>query len=301
MLQIKLISLYYYICQLYSTELRWQVQRFSNNNLAGQITDEELLTIYLFGVSCQEKYQLKSMYTYIQTHWLDWFPQLPSYQTFVSRLNRLSDSLPLLVERLSAQLLRETKANDKQLLVDSLPIITCSAKRVGKVAPRLTAKGYCASKDLYYIGCKLHLIGATRPQTRPIPQQAGLTPASIHDLTALRPVLPQFYDTTILADKAYSDQPLNKPLQQEQNTYILTPVKQVKGQCKHLQQFDHAHDSLLSQAVSARKQPLESFFNFLQQKTNIQIASKVRSCAGLIVHTLGKLAAALISLLLFNS
>ncbi len=225
MLQIKLISLYYYVCRVYSTDLRWQVQRFSNNNLAGQITDEELLTIYLFGVSCQEKYQLKSMYTYIQTHWLDWFPRLPSYQTFVHRLNRLCDALPLLVEQLSEQLLSQTQADVKRLLVDSLPIITCSAKRAGKVAPTLRAKGYCASKDLYYIGCKLHLIGAVRQHTLPIPQQAGLTPAHIHDLTALRPVLNQFYHTTILADKAYVDQPLNEHLQQKQNTCVLTPLK----------------------------------------------------------------------------
>lgn len=197
MLQIKLISLYYYVCQLYSTELRWQVQRFSPNNLAGHITDEELLTIYLFGVSCQEKYQLKSMYTYIHTHWLDWFPQLPSYQTFVHRLNRLADCLPWLVEALSGQLISATKANEKRLIVDSLPIITCSAKRAGKVAPTLTVRGYCASKDFYYIGCKLHVIGATRPQMLPIPQQVGLTPAPVHDLTALRAVLKQFHQTTL--------------------------------------------------------------------------------------------------------
>jgi len=77
------------------------------------------------------------------------------------------------------------------LLVDSLPIITCSAKRAGKVAPELTAKGFCNSKNLFNMGCKLHLLGARREQALPIPQHVGLTPANVHDLTALRPLLPQ--------------------------------------------------------------------------------------------------------------
>lgn len=297
MLQIKLIRLYYYVCQCYSTHLSWQVQRFSPNSLTGQITDEELLTIYLFAAAYQQKYQLKGMHRYIQEHWLDWFPSLCSYQTFVSRLNRLSDCLPLLVELLQEQLLSETGTNHNVLLVDSLPIITCSAKRAGKVAPTLTAKGYCSSKNLYYIGCKLHLVGARRQQALPIPQQVGITPASVHDLTALRPILPQLHQRFILADKAYADAPLNQQLQ-EQDTTIITPVKQVKGKSQPLIYFDKAHDNLFSKAVSAIKQPIESFFNWLIAKTNIQNAATVRSTKGLILHVYAKLAAALLTWLL---
>ena len=124
--------------------------------------------MYLFAVGYQQKYQLKSIYTYMQDHWQNWFPHLPTYQTFDSRLNRLADCLPLLVELLSEQLLPPPEPLDKQVLVDSLPIITCSAKRAGKIASQLTAKGYCASKDLYYIGCKLHLIAAQLPHSLPL-------------------------------------------------------------------------------------------------------------------------------------
>lgn len=294
MLQIKLIELYYYVCQCYTTQLRWQVQRFSANCFTGQITDEELLTIYLFCVAYQEKYQLKSIHRYIQEHWLDWFPTLCRYQTFVDRLNRLSDCLPLLVELLEQQLLQETGADSQMLLVDSLPIITCSVKRAGKVAPTLTSKGYCSSKDLYYIGCKLHLLGARRKQALPIPAQVGCSPASVHDLTALRPILPQLHQRFILADKAYADGPLNQQLQ-KQGTGIITPIKQVKGKSQALICFDKAHDDLFSKAVSTIRQPIESFFNWLNEKTNIQNASRVRSSKGLILHIYAKLAAALIS------
>jgi len=67
------------------------------------------------------------MHRYIQEHWPDWFPTLCSYQTFVDRLNRLSDCLPLLVGLLEEHLLKETGADRQVLLADSLPIITCSA------------------------------------------------------------------------------------------------------------------------------------------------------------------------------
>ena len=42
MLDLQLISLYYRICHYYSTQLGWQVQRFSPNSLGGSITDEEI-------------------------------------------------------------------------------------------------------------------------------------------------------------------------------------------------------------------------------------------------------------------
>jgi hypothetical protein len=46
------------------------------------------------------------------------------------------------------------------------------------------------------------------------------------------------------------------------------------------------------------RQPIESFFNWLIEKTTIQRASKVRSTAGLLVHLMGKIATAFIYLIL---
>ncbi|MHB1104890.1 MAG: hypothetical protein ACYCZ2_00890 [Lutibacter sp.] len=48
---------------------------------------------------------------------------------------------------------------------------------------------------------------------------------------------------------------------------------------------------LKAKAVSAIRQPIESFFNWINEKTQIQNASKVRSFKGLIVHIFGKLPA----------
>ena len=60
------------------------------------------------------------------------------------------------------------------------------------------------------------------------------------------------------------------------------------------------NEQLLSTSVSRVRQPTPSLFNWIQEKTHIQVASKVRSSKGLMVHIFGKLAAALF-LLAFNS
>ena len=79
------------------------------------------------------------------------------------------------------------------------------------------------------------------------------------------------------------------------NSRILTPVKQKKGESKELRQFNKAADNLFSTAVSTIRQPIEGFFSWLVEKTDIQRASKVRSENGLILHVFGKIAAALVS------
>ena len=73
----------------------------------------------------------------------------------------------------------------------------------------------------------------------------------------------------------------------------MTPVKLVKGEGDLLRKFDKAANDLFSTAVSRIRQPIESFFNWLIEKTDIQRASKVRSENGLKVHVFGKVAAAL--------
>jgi hypothetical protein len=174
-----------------------------------------------------------------------------------------------------------------------MPIITCSHKRKARVALEMTDKGYCSTKGLHYFGVKLHLVAKRRANTLPLPEYIGITQASIHDLTALRPILLNIQDRNIIADKAYIDERLNQKLKTENNSQIITPIKDKKGMPKVLKQFDQAFNDLFSTAVSSIRQPVESFFNWLQQVTNIQIASKIRSSNGLITHVYGKIAAAL--------
>lgn len=105
---------------------------------------------------------------YISQHWIDLFPNLPSYETFVNRLNRISVLFLLLVSELSKDLDID-KSAFPVVLKDSMPIITCSHKRKLKVALNLIDKEDCSTKKLHYNGVKLHLLAKSRTQTLPLP------------------------------------------------------------------------------------------------------------------------------------
>jgi hypothetical protein len=62
-------------------------------------------------------------------------------------------------------------------------------------------------------------------------------------------------------------------------------------------QDSKAYNDLFSTAVSKVRQPIESFFNWLNEKITIQRALKVRSTKGLLIHTMGQIAIAFIYLI----
>jgi Transposase DDE domain len=290
-----LIKLYFHVCDKYKEQICWEVQRFSNNrHPAGIITDEELITIYLFCVGYSEKYKIKSMYRYIQSHWHCWFPKLPSYQAFNARLNNLWEAFAtLIIDFINS--ISVSSACLKVLLGDSFPVITCSHKRDGKVAPELTDKGFCATKGLHFYGVKVHVFGLRRISTIPFPQYLEVMPASVHDLPACRQVLENIQADSCIADKAYGDAGLARQMQAKNNT-LITPVKEKQKHSAEMKQRERAFNDLYNRAVSAIRQPIESLFNWINELTQIQNASKVRSANGLRLHLWGKLASALMLL-----
>jgi hypothetical protein len=292
MLINNLIRIYFHVCGKYKEQLCWEVQRFSNNSQpADIITDEELITIYLFCVAYEEKYKIKSMYHHIKNHWHSWFPILPSYQAFNARLNRLCDAFCVLMTEFFNSL---SVCSDKLkvLLGDSFPVITCSHKRRGKVATELTDKGFCATKKLHYYGAKVHMLGLQRPGTIPFPQYVEVTAASVHDLTALRNTLEITAVDACILDKAYADTELSKQMLKNNNV-LLTPMKDKRGWEAMFKQREQAFNDLFNTAVATVRQPIESLFNWINELTQIQNAAKVRSANGLKLHLYGKLAAAL--------
>lgn len=291
--QFRLIILYVFICDQFHKELRIHCQRFSNNNTP-EFTDEEVITIFLYGI-IQRRFEIKSIYNYTTDHLADWYPDLPSYEAFVQRLNRLSGIFPLLVERILDRF-SGTGLMPNVRLIDSFPVVMANAKRssCAKVAGEFANKGYCSSKKFWYYGVKVHISGIKRTGTLPLADFIGLTPASDHDLNAFRQISPYLENCKLFADMAYIDE-LEKQLLKEQNTDIHTPVKKKKGQ-----EFLELFDQLFSTGVSRVRQPIESLFNWIQEKTNVQMASKVRSYNGLMVHVFGRLTAAMF-LMVFNS
>jgi hypothetical protein len=51
---------------------------------------------------------------------------------------------------------------------------------------------------------------------------------------------------------------------------MLTPIKAIKGQTEQEKQRDKSYVDLFSSAVSSVREPIESLFNWLIEKTDIQ-------------------------------
>ena len=296
--EFKLIQIYMYICDLYDRELKYYCQRYGNNSNPA-FTDREIMTIYLFAGHCQKYFRIRDIYNFASECLSSRFPELPSYRTFNLRLNRLNEAFRVLSTGLISSFM-PADCNKGISLVDSLPIITCAGRnRQGKVAREITAKGYCSTKNMYYYGLKLHALTLRREGTIPFPKSLMVTPAEDNDLTVFKQARGDYIsDTVIFGDKIYSDfEYFNDDKKQNRNIEMYTPVKAIKGQSEQEKQRQKAYNDLFSTAVSKIRQPIESFFNWLNEKTTIQRAQKVRSTKGLLVHTMGKIAIAFIYLI----
>ena len=165
----------------------------------------------------------------------------------------------------------------------------------------IASLGYCSSKNLYYHGVKFHLLGKHQKDTLPTPCYLKVTTANIHDLTAIKMDLYKFKDSIIIGDKAYSDKS-TKNMLKEIGTEIHTPIKLSRSK-----KILDDSEKLYSKIVSSFRQSIEIIFSWINVKTGIQEASKVRSSKGLHVHIYGRFSAALFAYLfkydkyIFNS
>ena len=292
---LKLIKIYSIICDRFEKDLKYTCEGFSNN-YKKDLTDQEIMTIYLFAVQEEQRFSVKQIHKFACDYLLDWFPRLGSYAGFSNRLNQLSEAF----RRFSTSLFEDFLPSDcftDQSLLDSMPIITCSGKRNGKVAKDLIDKGYCSTKSLYYYGVKLHALAFRRLNRIPFPEEIQITPASMNDLTVFKEAWSEKINRNFFGDKIYINEDFFSELEQEKKSIMMTPIKGIKGQCQQIKNWDKAANDLFSTAVSRVRQPIESLFNWLIVKTDIQRASKVRSSKGLLIHLFGKIAAAFISLI----
>lgn len=299
---LELIKLYLYLCECYSTELCWYFQRFSPNTSPNnqKITDEEVLCIYFYCRIHENRHSKKDIHDFANRYMQSWFPNLPNYANFNVRLNQLQaiilGILPILLEFIEKQHIVKNIQEDI-LLIDAFPIMLCSGKRNGKVATEIADKTYCASKNAWYYGVKMHTVAKRVTKKLPLIDFISITKASENDLIAVKPILHKLVNKSIFADKAYSDIPLNIQLMKEQNTYIYTPVKLVKGESDQRRQFKKAADDLFSTAVSTVRQPIEALFNWINELTGLQNAAKIRATNGLLVHIFGAIAVCLFKII----
>jgi len=295
----KLIFIYCYICDCYDSYFSPICQRLSNNS-DPHLTDQEVITIFLYGLLVEKRTQITDIYDFADNYLRSWFPDLGTYQQFNYRLNKLHGVFPVLIELLIQYKMQKTHPENFVLyqdlivsVVDSMPVILAQGARSysAKVAPQYCNQTYSSSKKMYYYGVKLHVMGFKRFGKLPIPEYVGTTPASNHDLEVFKPQWEKLQNRAIFGDKAYANKDWEIWLAQNNNVHIYSPVKKKKGQ-EHLSFFQE----LYSTAVSQVRQPIESFFNWIIEKVGLQKASKVRSPEGLLVHVYGRFAAAMMAM-----
>jgi len=184
-------------------------------------------------------------------------------------------------------------ANQALAMIDTAPIEVCQPQHSqrSKAAKPFVSKGYCAAKKKYYIGVKLQIIAQGREHKLPLPVEFAIASASIHDLDIAKKTLPEseLENIDLYGDKAYKDKQFQLELFENKSLNIITPIKKKKGQT-HLTLFQNAANSI----HSSIRQPIDTLFGWIQKKTDIQNASKVRSPNGLFYHVGVKMIAALI-------
>lgn len=220
---------------------------------------------------------------------------MPAYQTLNHRLNELAPAFELLIENLlTTQAWQLAESNDR--LIDSVPVMLARGTRANRarVASELADTGFCATKQQHYRGVKLHFIAARRCEKLPLPEKIHLSAASQHDLSALREVRPSLpVGCGLYADKAYFHTDTAAACK-ERGWFLLAAYK------RHRHEPEAEVPTLYNRFVSAMRQPLESLFNWLIQRTDLQNASRVRSSQGLKVHCHGNLAVACLLLTFYS-
>jgi hypothetical protein len=88
----------------------------------------------------------------------------------------------------------------------------------------LSDAGYCSTKNLYYYGVRVYIIGRRQPGSLPIPEYIGVTGASNHDGRIFDQIRLQLHNNELYVDKAYQ-RPDAEEVRQAQNLTVLTPVK----------------------------------------------------------------------------
>jgi hypothetical protein len=282
----QLIQIYLLVCQIYHNQSSLKYQRLSN--FKPNFSDEEIITIYLFG-QLNEKFNHRQIYELIANYWASWFPDLPTYQAFNRRLNLLEDNFHALFGFLLQTLEQRSNPQSQDYLIDSMPImLACGTRsKKAKVAPEIAKTGFSAVKQTHFHGVRLHLIANKQTSALPLPSKVWLKEGNLHDLVALQEIADELPPgINLFGDKAYADEKLKEFLK-EQQIQLFTPLKNPKKGTLTDEQKG------FNQTVSTFRQPIESFFKWLIDKTDIQRASKVRSTKGLIIHCLGKLTFAL--------
>lgn len=183
--------------------------------------DSEVLTMEVIGeyLGMDED---KAIYTYFRRHWASWFPGIAQVHrtTFV----RQAANLWAVKQQLWNYVLSQIAYDPTLSIVDSFPVPLCRFARASrcKLMPEAAAYGYDELARQTFYGFRAHV----RICWPGVITSIELTPANVHDLTALE----YLTDDTIgwvIGDRNYWSPTLTEKLAQ-QDIVLLAPYKSAK-------------------------------------------------------------------------
>lgn len=185
--------------------------------------------------------------------------------------------------------------NEGVYAVDSCPVMLAERSRSSRarVASGACSKSYNATREEWYYGVKLHAFVTTHAGALSTPCALMVSTASDHDLPVAKQIMESCHPVCagiLCADKAYCDAAWKEELERRYSVTLLTPRKKQGNDTV-------CSSDAYSSWVSALRQPIEGFFSWLNAKTGIQSASKVRSLSGLWTHIFLRIAVAMYGLL----
>ena len=151
-----------------------------------------------------------------------YIPNMLSKSQLCRRLNKIEKYVWIAVlNKLSLEFARHNIENE--FIVDSFPVPACKLARMNKnkIYQGKQYLGYCAAKQEYYFGVKLHMICDVNGR----PVQTLLTPASENDIKAFRKInlnLPT--NSAIYGNEAYNDYKYEDRLIQEKQIHLM-PIR----------------------------------------------------------------------------
>ena len=158
-----------------------------------------------------------------------YIPNMLSKSQLCRRLNKIEKHVWIAVlNKLSLEFARHNIENE--FVVDSFPVPACKLARMNKnkIYQGKQYLGYCAAKQEYYFGVKLHMVCDVHGK----PVQTFLSPASENDIKAFRKInLDLPINSVIYGDKAYNDYRYEDRLIQEKQIHLM-PIRKKNSKRK---------------------------------------------------------------------
>jgi hypothetical protein len=104
------------------------VAQRQSKNADPTFTDDEVLTIYIVSL-IRKPTTISEIHEYAQEHFSEWFLDLPSYQSFNRRLNRLSAVFATLVEEALSEVGCTKTRKEVVRIANSMPIMLAKGQR----------------------------------------------------------------------------------------------------------------------------------------------------------------------------